>query len=84
MWAYKTAPKSSTGETLHSLVYGIDAVIPVEVGEPSLRYSHTSGTENDINRLQDLDEAKERREMAHIRMVAQKIKSRDITTKGQK
>ncbi|XP_075104084.1 uncharacterized protein LOC142178453 [Nicotiana tabacum] len=60
------------GETPYSLVYGTDAVIPVEVGEPSLRYSNESGPNNDERRLQDLDEVEERRDMEHIRMVAQK------------
>ncbi|XP_019246309.1 PREDICTED: uncharacterized protein LOC109225958 [Nicotiana attenuata] len=45
LWAYRTTPKTSTGETPYSLVYGTDAVIPVEVGEPSLRYSNESGPE---------------------------------------
>ncbi|XP_070007452.1 uncharacterized protein [Nicotiana sylvestris] len=64
--------KTSTGETPYSLVYGTDAVIPIKVGEASLRYSNESGPRNDESRLQDLDEAEERRDMAHIRMVAQK------------
>ncbi|XP_070004344.1 uncharacterized protein [Nicotiana sylvestris] len=58
-------PKTSTSEASYSLVYETDAVIPVEVGEPSLRLSNES-------RLQDLDEVEERRDMAHVRMVAQK------------
>ncbi|XP_075112405.1 uncharacterized protein LOC142182220 [Nicotiana tabacum] len=64
--------KTSTGETSYSLVYDIDAVIPIEVEEPSLRYSNESGSSNDESRLQDLNEVEERRDMAHIRMVAQK------------
>nr|XP_009792365.1 PREDICTED: uncharacterized protein LOC104239435 [Nicotiana sylvestris] len=43
LWAYRTMPKTSTGETPYSLVYGTDVVIIVEVGEPSLRYSNESG-----------------------------------------
>ncbi|XP_019261357.1 PREDICTED: uncharacterized protein LOC109239266 [Nicotiana attenuata] len=72
LWAYRTTPKSSTGETPYSLFYGTDAVIPVKVGEPNLRYSHISGADNDESRLQDLDEIEERRDMAHVRMIAQK------------
>ncbi|XP_075112033.1 uncharacterized protein LOC142182053 [Nicotiana tabacum] len=67
-------PKTSTGEMLYSLVDGTDAVMPVEVGEPSLRYSNESGSSNDESRLQDLDEVEERRDMAHIRMVAKNNK----------
>ncbi|XP_075076660.1 uncharacterized protein LOC142163288 [Nicotiana tabacum] len=72
LWAYRTTPKTSIGEKLYSLVYDTDIVIPVEVGEPSLRYSNESGSSNDESRLQDLDEVEERRDMVHIRMVAQK------------
>ncbi|XP_075109229.1 uncharacterized protein LOC142181018 [Nicotiana tabacum] len=59
LWAYRTMPKTSTGETSYSLVYGTDAVIPVEVGEPILRYSNESGSSNDESRLQDLDKVEE-------------------------
>ncbi|XP_075100028.1 uncharacterized protein LOC142176391 [Nicotiana tabacum] len=72
LWAYRTMPNPSTGENPYSLVYGTDAVIPVEVGEPILIYSNISGADNDESRLQDLDEVEERRDMAHVRMVAQK------------
>ncbi|XP_016514957.1 uncharacterized protein LOC107831688 [Nicotiana tabacum] len=72
LWAYCTTPKTSTGETSYSLVYGTDAIIPVEVREPSLRYSNESGSNNDENRRQDLNEAEEQRDMAYVRMVAQK------------
>lgn len=70
LWEHRTTPKSSTGETPYLMVYGSGMVISLEVGELILRYSHTSGSENDINGLQDLDEAEERREMDHIRMMA--------------
>ncbi|XP_075102020.1 uncharacterized protein LOC142177422 [Nicotiana tabacum] len=70
--AYSTTPKTSTGEITYSLVNGTDAVIPVDIEEPSLRYSHESGPRNDESRRQDLHEAEEKRDMAYIRMVAQK------------
>nr|XP_016511264.1 PREDICTED: uncharacterized protein LOC107828465 [Nicotiana tabacum] len=70
LWSYRTMPKTSIGETPYSLVHATDAVISVEVVEPSLRYSNESGPSNDESRLQDLDEAEERRDMAHIRMVS--------------
>ncbi|XP_075087788.1 uncharacterized protein LOC142169779 [Nicotiana tabacum] len=65
-------PKMSTGETPYSLVYGTDAVIPVEVGEPSLRCFRKSGPQNDDSRRQELNEVVEQREMAYVRMVTQK------------
>ncbi|KAL2230406.1 UNVERIFIED_CONTAM: Gag-Pol polyprotein [Sesamum indicum] len=35
LWAYRTTPRTSTGETPFSLVYGSEAVIPAEIGEES-------------------------------------------------
>jgi len=37
LWAYRCTPQSSTNESPFSLVYGADAMIPVEIGEPYLR-----------------------------------------------
>ena len=31
VWAYHTTPKSTTRETPFTLVYGLDAMIPVEI-----------------------------------------------------
>ncbi|XP_070014420.1 uncharacterized protein [Nicotiana sylvestris] len=84
LWAYRTTPKTSTSETPYSLVYGTDAVIPVEVREPILRYSNESGLSNDESRLQDLDEVEERRDIAHIRMVAQKQQAERYYNKKDK
>ncbi|XP_070050972.1 uncharacterized protein [Nicotiana tomentosiformis] len=84
LWAYRTMPKMSTGETPYSLVYGTDAVIPIKVREPSLRYSHESGPRNDESRRQELDEAKEQRDMAYIRMVAQKQQTERYYNKNTK
>ncbi|XP_070003002.1 uncharacterized protein LOC142165849 [Nicotiana tabacum] len=83
-WAHRTTPKTSTGETPYSLVYRIEAVIPVEVGEPSLRYSHENGTSNDDNRRQDLDKVEERRDMKYIRMVAQEQQAERYYSKTEK
>nr|KYP51604.1 hypothetical protein KK1_026488 [Cajanus cajan] len=35
LWAYRCTPQSTTKETPFRLAYGADAMIPVEVGEPS-------------------------------------------------
>jgi len=37
LWAHRTTARTSMGETPFSLTYGIEAVIPVEVGITSLR-----------------------------------------------
>ena len=36
LWAYRKTSRTSTGETPFSLAYGVEAIIPVEVGIPSL------------------------------------------------
>ncbi|XP_016171884.1 uncharacterized protein LOC107614166 [Arachis ipaensis] len=38
LWSYHTTQQSSTGETPFRLTYGVDAMIPVEVGKPSHCY----------------------------------------------
>ena len=37
LWAYCTSFRTSTGATLYSLVYGMEAVLPVEIEMGSLR-----------------------------------------------
>ena len=34
LWAYQTTPGQSTRNTPFALVYGMDAVIPMEIGMP--------------------------------------------------
>nr|XP_016437476.1 PREDICTED: uncharacterized protein LOC107763503 [Nicotiana tabacum] len=66
LWGYRTMTKTSTGETPFSLVYGIKALIPVEIGEPSRRYTHTTEATNEETLLVNLDLTEERREVALI------------------
>ncbi|XP_074299103.1 uncharacterized protein LOC141630131 [Silene latifolia] len=42
LWADKTTPKTSTGQTPYSLVYGCEAVILAEIRVPTSRYSLNS------------------------------------------
>ena len=37
LWAYWCTPQTTTQETPYSLTYATEAMIPVEVGEPSIR-----------------------------------------------
>ena len=37
LWAYRTSFRTSTGATPYSLVYGMEAVLPVEIEIGSLR-----------------------------------------------
>ncbi|XP_016164312.1 uncharacterized protein LOC107606810 [Arachis ipaensis] len=67
LWSYHTTQQSSTGETPFQLTYGVDAIIPVEIREPSPRLL-LGGIEEAVEK--DLvDEAKE---MAHLSETALK------------
>ncbi|XP_070009677.1 uncharacterized protein [Nicotiana sylvestris] len=64
--------KTSTGETPFSLVYRAESLIPVEIGEPSTRFTQASEECNDEEMWINLDLLEGRREAALIRMAAQK------------
>ena len=72
LWAHRTTPKSATGETPFSLVFGTEAVIPAEVGLPSYRVENFAERENDEALLENLDFLEEKRDQALIRTAAQK------------
>ncbi|XP_070025915.1 uncharacterized protein [Nicotiana sylvestris] len=72
LWAYRTTTKISTGETPFSLVYGAEALIPVEIGEPSTGFTQASEESNDEEMRINLDLLKRKREAALIRMATQK------------
>ncbi|XP_059295612.1 uncharacterized protein LOC132048949 [Lycium ferocissimum] len=72
LWAYRTTAKTSIEETPFFVVYGAEALIPIEIGEPSIRYTHTTKESNQEVMAINLDMLEEHREKALIRMVAQK------------
>nr|XP_009596900.1 uncharacterized protein LOC104092908 [Nicotiana tomentosiformis] len=72
LWAYRTTAKTSTDETPFSLVYGTEALIPVEIGEPSTRYTHATEELNEEDMRMNLDLLEERIEAVLIRMATQK------------
>ncbi|XP_070050068.1 uncharacterized protein [Nicotiana tomentosiformis] len=72
LWAYRTTVKTSTGETPFSLVYGAEDLIPVEISEPSTRYTHLTEEANKEEMRVNLDLLEERREAALTRIAAQK------------
>ena len=37
LWSYRTTSRRLTGETPFSMTYGVEAVIPVEMGFPMMR-----------------------------------------------
>lgn len=54
------------------LVYGSKALIPVEIGEPSLIFAHTTEKFNDEALATNLDMVKGNQEIALIRIARQK------------
>ncbi|GJV73177.1 reverse transcriptase domain-containing protein [Tanacetum coccineum] len=67
LWAHRTMIKSSNGDTPFSLTYGTEAVIPAEIGMPTLRTAEVDLVQNDEALEINLDLLEERREQAAIR-----------------
>ena len=70
LWTFKTTPRSSTGETPFSLTYGVEAVIPLEVGLPTLRSEEYDRENNELMLAKDMDLAQEHRDLAMIRLAS--------------
>src|ERR1044072_4775588 len=74
LWAIRTSPQSSTGETPFRLTYGTEAVIPVEIGEPSYRVAHLNHESNERLLRGALDLCEEKREAVQVKTAAAKEK----------
>jgi len=70
VWAYHTTPQSTTKETPFSLVYGSDAMIPVEIQENSLRFQNFVVEESNEERKVNLDLLDKVRKEAKIKVEA--------------
>ncbi|KAL2226152.1 UNVERIFIED_CONTAM: Gag-Pol polyprotein [Sesamum indicum] len=80
LWAYRTTPRTATGETPFCLVYGTEAIIPVEIGEESQRIMQYDPETNQDERSFDLTVIEEKREVAYARFLHHKglmMKSHD-------
>ncbi|XP_050238198.1 uncharacterized protein LOC126687684 [Mercurialis annua] len=49
LWSYQTTTKAGTGRTPYSLTYGCEALIPVEIGMPTLRVLYLDTEKNEEN-----------------------------------
>jgi ribonuclease HI len=72
LWATRTTVKESTGHTPFSLVYGSEAVLPVEIGIPSTRITFYDHDDNAAAKRVNLDLLPETRGNALLRSIAQK------------
>ncbi|XP_073033840.1 uncharacterized protein [Primulina eburnea] len=67
IWVYRTTLRTTTKENYYSLVYGYEAVLPLEIGKTSARIQSYL-ERNDEARAQELDLVEEKREREAIRM----------------
>ena len=70
LWAYRITPGWPTGNTSFDLAYGMDVVIPTEVGMPTARTAIQGQRNEDGELARHLDWADEAKEAASIRMAA--------------
>ena len=68
LWTYQTTPRKSIGETPFSMTYGVEAVIPLENGFPTMRTSMFTSDGNDELLKKSLDLVEERRENAMVQL----------------
>ena len=69
LWAYRTTARRSTGISLFAITYGMGAIIPTEIGMPTIR----TGMPNQENAelvIKDLDTIDELRESATVRIAS--------------
>lgn len=78
LWAYRTNTHKPTGESPFLLTYGTEALVPVEIREPSSRVQSYSPNSNEEGLRANLDFLEERRETALIRMTNYKQKTCSI------
>ncbi|RVW97230.1 hypothetical protein CK203_025970 [Vitis vinifera] len=89
LWAYRTTPGRPTGNTPFALAYGMDAVIPTEIGLPTIRTDAAKQSDANMELGRNLDWTDEVRESAAIRMAdyqqrASAHYNRKVTKKLQK
>ena len=70
MWTHRMTRRRSTRETPFALAYGVEAVIPFEVGLPMTRTTKFNVKENECNLRKDLNLLEERKDMATIRLAS--------------
>ena len=84
LWAYRTTARTPTGETPFRLTYGIEVMIPVEVGVTSTRRAMFNKEGNDDKLRLNLDCLDEVRDKASSRMAKYQQKMREYYNKRVK
>ena len=68
LWAYRTTPRRSIGETPFLMTYGSEAIIPLEIGFPMMRTDQFDNNKNKQLLSTSLYLLEERREIATIKL----------------
>ena len=74
LWTYRTTPCRSTRETPFSMTYSVEAVIPLENGFPTLRFSSFNQGNNGELLEKSLDFIEERKVMVQLAYYQHKLK----------
>uniref|UniRef100_A0A2N9HX24 Integrase catalytic domain-containing protein n=1 Tax=Fagus sylvatica TaxID=28930 RepID=A0A2N9HX24_FAGSY len=70
LWIYRTTVRKSTNETPFALAFGVEAVIPLEIGMPTIRMTEFDVQTNEDSLLKDLDLVKEKRDSTTVHLAA--------------
>ncbi|KAL0355862.1 UNVERIFIED_CONTAM: hypothetical protein Sradi_4033100 [Sesamum radiatum] len=74
LWAYRTMPRTATGESLFNLSYGMEAVAPPEIRELNWRVKHYNSDSNEQGLRMNIDFIEEARERAAVRSAMYKAR----------
>ena len=80
IWAYRVAYKTTIGTTPFNMVYGLDAILPIEFLIPTLRVAkQLEWTGHELSeRIEDIEELDEFRLRAIAGMYAQKRRLKQL------
>lgn len=82
LWAYQVTLHDATKETLYSLAYGVEVVVIVEIGLPSLQIQAYHNKTNHEDLYEVITLLEEKREMATIQVtIYQKRVARNYNQK---
>ncbi|KAK3037797.1 hypothetical protein RJ639_030716 [Escallonia herrerae] len=82
LWAYRTTPHLVTGKMPFLLCYGTEAMLPIEIGVPTIWALHCKEVNNEVGLRANLDLIEEARTQAHERSVV--IKQRVVRYYNQR
>ena len=80
LWAYRTTSRKPTGVSPFTLTYGMEAIIPIEIGMSMLR-TKVPGTANANAIFKDLDMVDELREETVIRIASYQQRMENLYNK---